>query len=688
MDSQSKTKNSPDSQSPSLDRSFKTKRLEAFGTRLPWILEEFFRQSNLNSRLHHFSRIIDWIRAEGESSSVSERTERLNELLSLLEADAALRLRFQNAFHAMLGETQAVDLFAEAGLHPRESLWSEAVRRMAERVLPSAHEDADLLKLIYRLNPDDRYIPGFLELPDELFARTVRVLTPDNDPLAWHRQRTDLQQSLRLLGTHVAGVGLSPEFRERCHPYQVEKSPFFRIQKFADELASAESAAKGLSSLEILREEMTRCRAELEYMREGMEDRGVSTALEFDISTIKRALRRMDCIASVLFASGEAGFREVKSLLDDVMRARLEDLSLLAVVKENAGLLARKIVERTGKTGEHYIANAPSEYWNMWKAALGGGLVIVATAAIKLKITVLGLPPFFEGFLAGTNYAVTFLILQALGLALATKQPSMTAATYAKIVRMTQGTERLEKLTEFISRISRTQLAAAVGNLLTVTFGAVLFARAWLFWFSKPYLPESSSAYVYETLNPLASGTVLYAALTGAVLWISALAGGWVENFATYNRIPEAIADHPLGWRFDADRMRHVANIFERNISAWSTSIVLGYLLGFIPLLGHFFGIPLDVRHVTLSTGTLALAAASLGKGWYYRGWFIHTLFGIGVIFVLNLAVSFGIASWVAFRAYDVSYADRVQLLKYVVKSFFHSPVRFLFSTRGLSGPH
>jgi len=375
-------------------------------------------------------------------------------------------------------------------------------------------------------------------------------------------------------------------------------------------------------------------------------------------------------------------------LQDEVMRARLEALSPLELVKENAGLLARKIVERTGKTGEHYIANTPSEYWDMWKAALGGGLLIVATAAIKLKITVAGLPPFFEGFLAGTNYAITFLILQALGLALATKQPSMTAATYAKIVRMTQGTERLEKLTEFISRISRTQLAAAVGNLLTVTFGAVLFARAWLYWFSKPYLPASSSAYVYETLNPLASGTVLYAALTGAVLWISALAGGWVENFATYNRIPQAIADHPLGWRFDSDRMRHVANIFERNISAWSTSIVLGYLLGFIPLLGHFFGIPLDVRHVTLSTGTLALAAASLGKGWFYRGWFIHTLFGIGVIFVLNLAVSFGIASWVAFRAYDVSYADRVQLLKYVVKSFFRSPLRFLFSTRGLSGPH
>jgi site-specific recombinase len=221
-----------------------------------------------------------------------------------------------------------------------------------------------------------------------------------------------------------------------------------------------------------------------------------------------------------------------------------------------------------------------------------------------MKIIVAGLPPFFEGLLAGTNYAISFLVLQALGLALATKQPSMTAATYARIVRMTQGKERLEKLTEFMSRISRTQLAAALGNLLTVSLGAVLFARLWIYWFSRPYLPISSSAHVYETLNPLASGTALYAALTGVVLWISALAGGWVENFAVYNRLPEAIADHPWGLRVGVDRMKRAANIFERNISGWSTSIVLGYLLGFIPLVGHLFGVPLDVRHVTLSTGS------------------------------------------------------------------------------------
>jgi len=657
-------------------------RLRADRTRLQRILQEFSAESNLNRRLLSFSKLVDWTRSAGRLASASQRIARVNELLSLLEADVALRVPFQKAFHVMLGETQAVGLFAEAGLHPRESLWSEATRRVVERILPSARVDEDLSKLVFRLHPDDRYSAGFLQWPEELFQRTVRVLSPDNEPHAWNRQKEDLRQALVLLGTHVAGVGLSPEFRERCHPYVVEDSPFYRVQQLVGELTHSSSASQAQPLLKALREETISCRAELEYMHERMEQTGVSTALEFDMFTIERSLRRLTCIVDVLYSERADDNQAVKRMLDDVLRGRLEDLSLRALVRENTRLLARKIVERTGKTGEHYIANTRSEYWGMWRAALGGGLLTVATAAIKIRVTTAGFPPFAEGFLAGTDYAISFLVLQALGLALATKQPSMTAATYANIVRTTQGSERWEKLTVFITRITRTQLAAALGNLLTVTIGGIVFASLWLHWFAAPFLPESSSQYVYRTLDPLASGTGFYAALTGVILWTSALAGGWVENFATYNRLADAIADHPLGLRFGFDKMRRISDIFEKNISGWSASIVLGYSLGFVPTFGHFFGVPLEVRHVTLSTGTLALAATSLGKDWLYKNWFFHTLLGIAIIFVLNLGVSFGIASWVALRAYSVPYSDQVQLLKFVMKSFFRSPWRFLYPTR------
>jgi site-specific recombinase len=656
--------------------------IEESKNRLLPILREFCVETSLGGRFHSFSRLVSWTRSDGESVPVSKRIGRVNELLSLLEGDAEIRLPFQESFQAMLGQTQAVTLFAEAGLHPRESLWSELARRVVEAILPSKREDTDLSKLFLLLHPDDRHISGFLQWPEELFRRTVRVLSPDGNPPVWNRQKEDLRQAIVLVATHVAGVGLSPECRMRCHPYPVEDSPFYRVQLLVGELVRSRSAPETQVLLESLQKETIRCRAELEYMHERMEETGVSTALEFDMFTIERGLRRLISIAHVLFSQSVDSYQAVKKLLDDVLRARFEDLSFSALIRENAGLLARKIVERTGKTGEHYIANTRMEYWDMWKAALGGGLLTVATAAIKLKITSMGLPPFFEGLLAGTDYAISFLILQALGLALATKQPSMTAATYAKIVRTTEGSERWEKLTEFISRITRTQLAAALGNLLTVTVGGIAFARLWQYWFSAPYIPLQTSQYVYRTLDPLASGTGFYAALTGVILWISALAGGWAENFATYNRVPEAIADHPLGLRVGFDKMRRVANTFGKNISGWSASIVLGYSLGFIPALGHFFGVPLEVRHVTLSTGTLALAATSLGSDWLFRNWFFYTVLGIAAIFVLNLGVSFGIASWVAMRAYDVPYRDQLQLLRYVIKSFLRSPRSFLFPPR------
>jgi site-specific recombinase len=162
------------------------------------------------------------------------------------------------------------------------------------------------------------------------------------------------------------------------------------------------------------------------------------------------------------------------------------------------------------------------------------------------------------------------------------------------------------------------------------------------------------------------------------ILWVSALAGGWFENLATYNRLPEAIAQHPLGRKFGRERMKKLATTVNNNLSGWTTSIVLGYLLGFVPAFGSFLGIPLDVRHVTLSTGTLALAAASFGRDWLYRGWFLYTLLGIAVTFALNLGVSFSIAAAVAMRAYGVSRHEELRLMRYTARSFFRSPRRFL----------
>jgi len=651
------------------------RRSRAIAKSLALVFENFIDAADLTTRLDAFAELKDWITNHAPSPADHGFT-RLDLVLALMESESELRSRFERGMRQILTEIRSVELFAEAGLHPREGLLSEAWRRLIERVLPSAREDTDALRLVHRLYPTSQPSNRLIDLPDATFERIARLISPVNDAIAWDKQRDDLTQAFTLLGVHVAGIGLSPALRARSRTGPIDRSPFHELQQTAVELVRQRGGALALQSW---RGHVQRCREELAYVHLRFEETGVSTALVFDMGTIEHAISRMENIASVLFVEEEQGsVAAVKRLFDDVLKSQRSDTSLLALFRENSALMARKVVERTGKAGEPYIARSRSEYRGIWRASLGGGLLTVLTSALKMRIVGAHLPLFLTGMAAGTNYALSFILLQHFHLALATKQPSVTAATFAGIVRVTHGQARLERLVEFIRRITRSQLASAVGNLLAVSLGGLVFAELWALAFSEPFLEVRSARYVYETLNPLASGTAIYAALTGVILWVSALAGGWLENFATFNHLPQAIAHHPLGRKLGRERMKRLADTVAINLSGWTTSIVLGYLLGFVPVVGEFFGIPLDVRHVTLSTGTVTLAAASFGNDWFYRGWLIHTVFGIAVTFVLNLGVSFSIAASIALRAYGVPWQDQLALLRYVFRSFLSSPGSFL----------
>ncbi len=75
----------------------------------------------------------------------------------------------------------------------------------------------------------------------------------------------------------------------------------------------------------------------------------------------------------------------------------------------------------------------------------------------------------------------------------------------------------------------------------------------------------------------------------------------------------------------------------------------------------------------------LALAAARYGTGAFGHHWFYAAVAGIGITFVLNLGVSFSIASIVALRAYNVGRSERLSILRYVLGQVARSPLRFLY---------
>ena len=91
------------------------------------------------------------------------------------------------------------------------------------------------------------------------------------------------------------------------------------------------------------------------------------------------------------------------------------------------------------------------------------------------------------------------------------------------------------------------------------------------------------------------------------------------------------------------------------------------------PVVGRFFGIPLEVRHVTLSTGSLALAGCTLG---FTAPHFFAALSGIGVMLALNFGVSFACALFVALRARGINHAGR-SLLRAIIVRFVKEPLPF-----------
>jgi site-specific recombinase len=135
-------------------------------------------------------------------------------------------------------------------------------------------------------------------------------------------------------------------------------------------------------------------------------------------------------------------------------------------------------------------------------------------------------------------------------------------------------------------------------------------------------------------------------------------------------------------------RMVKLAGLVSRNMAGWATNVALGFMLGLTPVLGAFFGLPLDVRHVTLSTGTLALACAGLGKGWFHGGWFLWAMAGIGVMFVLNLGVSFLLSLYTASRAYDLPRSFMLDFARAVGRRFLARPGDFVLPPRADAPAH
>jgi len=158
---------------------------------------------------------------------------------------------------------------------------------------------------------------------------------------------------------------------------------------------------------------------------------------------------------------------------------------------------------------------------------------------------------------------------------------------------------------------------------------------------------------------------------------------GWAENWFVYHRLDSALAHHPgIVARLGPARAAFWSGWWRANVSGVAANVSLGLLLGLVPALLHFVGVPLDVRHVTLGTGQLAAAASTLGWATLQLPDFWWCVAGLAVTGLLNLGVSFWLALKVALRSRQVTLSNRRRLYAAVGQRLRSAPLSFLLPER------
>jgi len=598
--------------------------------------------------------LMGWLREEAPGPG---RGARLRTLARALEADPTLAARLRRAWtHA-----SAVRLLAETGLPDQPGLLAEGLQRAVNQVVPRLDPEGDLYALLARLEPSEADAAWVAGLAPGDLGPLPDLLAPAPETLA---------RAARLLAHRAAALGLSRELLALVPHASEADSPFFHLPRAVEQHAERPGDGEARRFLEQV---LAGARTwEGEALRQ-LESRGVSTELVYRLELLEAQLARLEALLALLRGEGSG-----QALAADLVRGAATQDSLRHLGRTTLKRLARKVVEHTGESGDHYIAGDRGAWRHMAWAAAGGGLLTVGTALGKYALAWMPLAPLLLGLGLAANYTLSFAVMQVLGLALASKQPALTAAALARTLELENG---LEEEVELVAAIARTQTIAALGNVLVAAPTAFLLAWGWGRLSGTPLLAPETARHGLHEMHLLASWTLPFAALTGVFLWLSSLASGWAANWSAFRQLPAAVAASPRlrAW-LGTSGAGALGRFLDRHFAGLVGYAALGFLLGFLPVLfGKFAGVGLGVRHITLQSASWALDVGSLvSQGPLPWPEVLWSLAAIPFIGLLNVGVSFALALRTATRARGLDLAQRRALRQALLDALRWNPWRFL----------
>ena len=632
-------------------------------------------------------QLLDWVRGDTQDPDLA--VVRVRMLIDAAEVRPDWLTLWHHWWEEFLSTMDATPLLADLGFAPQGAFTSEVVHRLRRKLIPPTPDTTDLNELFPLLFPSEFDAKWLRALDARTLTRLRTVMfraAPGAPPpnVNDYAQRA-VMDAMMFAITQICAIGHSTAVRMRMSDDAKRQRAFALLPQTFVTMREAVQAhgresAPAVIAMGQLREQLDACRATASTVYAHLEQHGISVHIEFQLRQLRQRILRVKTL--LLCLETDAPVRATAQMLSHLVRVDRDTRSLRALMSDSTELLAAKVTERNAETGQHYITRDKREYLHMLRAAIGGGAVLAGTTWLKLLIGALGLTAFWGGLAAGINYAASFVLIMLLHWTVATKQPAMTAPAMAAKLRNMDAPGAAERFVDEVVHLLRSQFAAILGNVgmvMPVVVGIAVLVE------STGHHTVMDRAHALATLehHQVLGPTALFAAATGGLLFLSSLIAGWVENWFVFHRLDSVIEHHPrITRRLGRERAARWAAYWRTRISSYAANISLGLMLGLVPPILGFFGIPFEVRHITLVAGQVAAAAHELGAQVVHRPMFWGAVGGIAITGLMNLAFSFLLAFRLALTAQNIGAVNRQRVYAALRQRMRRQPLSFVLPVR------
>ena len=637
-------------------------------------------------------RLIDELRVSDKEPTLANHN--IQNLIEVLRQHPEYGDGLSSFVLKLIIEYRQIALYTDTGIMSDQGFFYSLRRLIGHRFLPLLPQEDSVVELVGYLfdkRSDERWLA---HIEKEKWDELVGLLKVHEQHLNLvATAKNSILNAIIILSYRISGIGLHPDLME-SYPQMLNYSASFVAQNQEAVLyVNQYREAHELDTLTDIIPEKAVDPAPLLVMIEQCEDivatirkriykTGISIRLTNMMLRLDQSLQRMRILTELVANNYDKRDRAIIELIQALITTASHRYSIGYLIDNNTKLLSRKVTENASRVGEHYISTDKSGYQKMFKKASIGGFIIAFMATTKILAYHLALAPMGRAFVNSMIYGLGFVFIHIVHGTVATKQPAMTAAAIASTISDSSGkkSHQLNKLSELVVDILRTQFIAIMGNIMMAIPVALIISFAWLQYTGAPMIDTDKAAHLLHDLDPFRSLALPHAAIAGVYLFLSGLIAGYYDNLAVYNQIGARIQRHKLlQYLLPKAWLQRLGGFIEANLGAIMGNFIFGVFLGSTATIGFLFGLPIDIRHIAFASANLAHGLFNMSSNQLEWQVVLLSVFGVLLIGMVNLIVSFSLALLVALRSKEVKFVDWSRLTKQLFSHLMTHPSDFFW---------